>query len=44
MNMYVMLKSLWQAVVGTWRMLTTHLGHIRVDFAQPLFLTTGLSL
>ena len=45
MNMYVMLKggtkkmeSLWQAIVGTWRMLTTHLGHIRVDFAQPFSL------
>ena len=32
------MESLWQAVVGTWRMLTTHLGHIRVDFAQPFSL------
>ena len=33
------MESLWQgAVVGTWRMLTTHLRHIRVDFAQPFSL------
>ena len=44
-NVYVMFKggakkmeSLWQAIVGTWRMLTTQLGHIRVDFAQPFSL------
>lgn len=32
------MESLWQAIVGTWRMLTTDLGHIRVDFAQPFSL------
>ena len=29
------MESLWQVIVGTWHMLRTHLGHIRVDFAQP---------
>ena len=32
------MESLWRAIVGTWHMLTTHLGHIRVDFAQPFSL------
>ena len=36
------MESLWQAIVGTWHMLRTHLGHIRVDFAQPFSLQVSL--
>ena len=36
------MESLWQAIVGTWRMLTTDLGHIRVDFAQPFSLQVAI--
>ena len=32
------METLWRAVSGIWHMLTTKLGHIRVDFAQPFSL------
>ena len=32
------METLWRAISGMWRMLTTKLGHIRVDFAQPFSL------
>ena len=36
------MESLWQAIVGTWHMFRTHLGHIRVDFAQPFSLQVSI--